>query len=450
MRDYPTLLGLLESEVEPSRSVYDETVNGIIRHPEHISSLAQGHTKEKTLLHLTTHSHRLAHVFHRLHAFQKLQPKPPIRRRLAFVRDHAFQHLPPEPPARDRIASETVNLLLEILPTFPGIIEIAQVVELLVPALENCFVSQPPTLRKLASVLAGYGNILEHLASDESGGETMCHWVCLPITVTQDAATLETWTRRLVDLVESCTVKHGIPKEIQRWGTLIGLKRALHRLQENIERESQLRSQQLTRDATSSSARLTALDPDNKKAHVTSRQGAPEGPDAHALTLEDDLLVSLKEFGLEVPSSRSELQQAIQTLKGETTVSILRVIAKTFPCKLCKEALSLAAPRTNSIFTAVSDKSLAAVSNLQVDILGKSVGDWKVLLSVQALKSIQGLNRSGKYSLFNEATNTITQLVDQVTSVPFKKSCSAWHQENGNTDWRGPKSSGSCLGYPLR
>jgi len=238
MRGYPTLLALLESEVEPSRNVYNETVNGIIRQPEHISSLAQGDGKEKTLLHLTTHSHPLAHLFHRLHAFQKSQPKPPITCRLASVRDQAFRYLPFEPPARDRKASETVTLLLEILPTFPGLIEVAQVVEFLVPALENCFVSQPPTLRKLASVLTGYGNILQHLASDESGGETMRHWVCLPIIMTQDVATLETWTRRLVYPVESCTVKHGIPKEIQRWRTLIGLRKALHRLQENIKRES--------------------------------------------------------------------------------------------------------------------------------------------------------------------------------------------------------------------
>jgi len=405
MRGCLTLLGLLESEVEPSRNVYDETVNDIIRHPEHLSSLAQGDTKEKILLHLTTHSHRLAHLFHRLHTFQKLQPKPPIRRYPASVRDRAFQYLPSEPAARDRIALETVTLLLEILPTFPGIIEIARVVELLVPALNVCFVSQPPTLRKLASVLAGYGNILEHLISDESGGETVCHWVCLPITVTQDAATLETWTRRLVDLVGSCTVKHGIPKEIQRWGTLMGLTRALYRLQEHIERESLLRSQQSIRDATSSSARMTALDPNNRKARVTSKQEALGAPDTHGLTLDDDLLVSLREFGLEVPSSRSELQQAIQTLKGKETVLILRVIAKSFPCKLCKEALSLATPRTN--FVAVSDESLATVSNLQVDILGKLVGVWKVLLSVQALKSIQGLNRSGKYSLFKEATDPI-------------------------------------------
>lgn len=182
------------------------------------------------------------------------------------------------------------------------------------------------------------------------------------------------------------------------------LKKALHRLQENIGRESQLRSQQLTRYVTSSSTRMTALDPDNRKAHVTSRQ---EGPGAHGLTLNDDLQMSLHEFGLQAPTSRNELQQTIQTLNGETTVLILRVIAETFPCKLCKEALSLATPRTNSIFPAVSDKSLAAVSNLQVDILGKLVGDWKVLLSVQALKSIQSLSCSGKSFLFNEATNPI-------------------------------------------
>jgi hypothetical protein len=146
---------------------------------------------------------------------------------------------------------------------------------------------------------------------------------------------------------------------------------------------------------------MIAIDPHHRKAHVISRQ---EAPATHGLTLDSDLLMSLQEFGLQFPSSRSKFQQAIQTLKGETTVLILRVIAETFPCKLCKEALILTTPRTNSIIRAVSDNSFPAVSNLQVEIFGELVGDWKVLLSVQALKSVQGLSRSGKSSLFKQLT----------------------------------------------
>ena len=108
-----------------------------------------------------------------------------------------------------------------------GIIEVPQVVELLVSAQENCFVSPPSSLHKLESVLAGYNNILEHFTSDEAGGEIILLWTRLKTIMTQDRATLETLTQRLIDLVDSCTAKHRIPEEICRWRALMGLSRAL-------------------------------------------------------------------------------------------------------------------------------------------------------------------------------------------------------------------------------
>ena len=383
--DHPTLLTLLESELEPSRKFYDDTVKAIIRHPELISSLTQN-DPEELLLHLTQRSHRLAQLFDRLHDFQKLPPERPIRH------DQAAHGLPSKALTRDRIASETVTLLLNILPTFHGIIEPTQVVELLIPALESCFVSSPPTLRKLASIIGGYDGVLEHLSCDECGGETLRRWVSLFITTMQDTATLKTWTRRLVDLVESCATKHGVLKDIQRWQTLMSLTKALYRLQENVEQQSKLRSQQWRQKATYPPAHMTALDPENKKAYISKMRKEPEVLD---FKIDDDLLMSLQQFGLRPPTSGSELREAIQTLEGKTTISILRTMANTFPCKLCKEALRLPTPRASCIATTVSNENHTVVSNLEMDILGKLIGQWKVLLSTKALKSIQSLNQLG-------------------------------------------------------
>lgn len=393
MKSSLTLLSLFESELEPSRAVYNEIAKAVIKDPRQISSLVQDNTKEETLLHLITHSHRLARLFHRVHDIQE----PPSNR------EHSSRTVPPRPPNRDYIASEIVTLFLELLPTFSGILEDAQVIELLVSALENCLLSQPPSLWKLASVLADYGNILERLASDDSSEEILYRWVSLPITLTQDAATLKVWTQRLVDLVDLCTGKHGIHNEIQRWKTLVGLKRALHSVQESMERKQQSRAQNLAQDMPVSSTPMIALDPDDKKSHIASGQKRPE---AHIITLDENLHGPIREFGLQVPSSRSELEQAICTLEGEATISILRGIARTYPCKLCKEALSPAVSGTNLEVTITNDKSLPAVPPLENDIFGKPIGVWKVLLSGQAFKSLQGLSHSGKCSL-SEAPNNI-------------------------------------------
>lgn len=382
MRSSLTVLALLESEEEPNRTAYDEIARIIIDNPRQLSCLVQDRTEE-TLLHLIPHSDRLARLFRCIREIIELQ----------LSRQHASKTLPPRISTRDHIASEIVTLLLELLPKLPGIIEITGLVELLVSALEICVPAQPLSLQKLATLLADYGNILEQLASDESGGKLLHKWVCLSLTVTQDAATLETWTRRLVNLVESCTGKHAIPNEIQNWKALLNVKKSLYSARENMARKSELRAQQMARDVTRLSDKMIALEPDNKKAHIAARQ---ERPAANDITLSKELLMSMNELGLHVPTSRSELEEAIRTLEGEATILILRCIVGTFPCKLCTEALKIVNPRTAFNINTSGDEGLPTVARLEMDVFGEMVGVWDVLLSAQAKKSLQGLHHPGK------------------------------------------------------
>lgn len=384
MRSSLTLLTLFESGLEPSRNDYVEIAKSIINDPRQISNLAQDDRKEETLLHLIAHSGRLARLFHCIRDSQGLLPDRASSSRTA----------PRKGLVKTHISSEIVILFLELLPTFSGILENAQVIELLISALETCLLSPSPLLWKLARSLADNGNFLEHLASDESGGDILQRWVSLPVNAIQDAITLEIWTQRLVDLVNLCTSKHGIQNEIQRWEKLVVLKKAFHSVQESMEQKSRLRTQRLAQDLPVSSANMVALDPDNKKSYIASGQ---ERTEAHVIQLDENLHGPIREFGLRIPSTRSELEQAICTLEGEVTISILRGIACTYPCKLCKEGLSLGTSRKNFKVAATRDKSLHTVPPLEVDIFGNSIGVWKVTLSHQAIDSFQGLSRAGEF-----------------------------------------------------
>lgn len=386
MRSSPSLVSLLESELEPSRSAYLEIAKSIINDPGQISNLIQDDRKEETLLHLIAHSGRLAHLFRCVHDVQEI----PLNR------ERGRRAMPPRTFVRDSIASEIVIFFLELLPMFSGILEDTQVIELLVSALENCLLSQSPSLQKLARALADNGNLLERLVSDDSSGEILQRWVSSPTIATQDSNTLEIWTQRLVDLVNSCTGKHGLHNEIQRWKTLVDLKNAFNAARQSMEKNSQLRAQQLAQDMPISSAHMIALDSDNKKSYIASGQKRSE---AYPIEIDENLHGPIRKFGLQLPSTRSELEQAIRTLEGKTTISILSAVARTYPCKLCKEALSLVISGVNAEVAAISDKSLPTLPPLEIDIFGKSIGIWKILLSVQAMKSLQSLSRSGKSSL---------------------------------------------------
>ena len=386
MRSSPTIFTLFESDFEPSRNAYVEIAHSIINDPRKISNIVQDDRKEETLLHLIAHSGRLAYLFRCTRDLQES----------SLNREASRRAVQPYTLANDHIASEIVILFLELLPSFAGILEDAQVIELLVAALENCLLSQSPSLRKLATALAVDENILEHLASDESSGEILQKWISLPIAATQDATTLEIWTQRLVDLVNLCTGKHGIRNEIQRWKTLVDLKKAFFSAQESIEQNSQLQAQQWAQAMPVSFAHMIALDPENKKSYIASGK---ERAESYIIKLNENLHGLIMELGLRIPSTRSELEQAIRTLEGEATISILRDVVSTFPCKLCKEALRLAHSRTNFNVAAASDKSLPTVPPLELDIFGEPIGVWKIVLSVHAIKNLQSLSRSGKSSL---------------------------------------------------
>lgn len=383
MRSSPTLLTLLGSDVEPSRNDYIEIANSIANNPGQISNLIQDERKDETLLYLIGHSDRLARLFRCIRDFQELPPN----------REYGKRTIPARNLAKDAIASEIVVFCLELLPSVSGILEDVQVIELLVSALENCLLSQSPSLHKLAKVLAGNGSLLEQLASDNSGGEILQRWISLPITATQDADTLEKWARRLVDLAGSCKGNHGVYKEIQRWKTLLDIKKAFYAAQEDMEQDSQLRAQRLAQNLPVSSAHMIPLDPHIKKSNIASGR---KGPEPYIIKIDENFHGPIREFELRIPSTRSELEQAICALEGRATISILDAVARTYPCKLCKEASSHVASGINAKVAAMIDKSLTGVPPLKIDIFGKSIGIWKILLSVQAIKSLQVLSRSGK------------------------------------------------------
>ena len=382
MRSSQTLLARLGSDLEPSRNTYVEIAKNVTNDPSQISNLFQDERKEEMILYLMGHSGRLTRLFRCIRDCQEVPPN----------RGHGKRTIPPRILTKDAIVSAILDFCLGLLPSVSEILEDAQVIELLVSALENCLPAQSPSLQKLAKMLADNGSFLEQLASDGSGGEILRRWISLPVMTTQDAITLETWARRLVDLASSCQGNHGIDHDIQRWKTLVEVKKVFYAAQEDMEQDSQMRAQRLPQNLPVSSAHMIPLDPHNKKSYIASGRKRPE---AYMIKIDENLHGSIREFGLRIPSTRGELEQAIRALEGEATISILNAVARTYPCNLCKEALSLKASGINANAAAIIDKSLPAAQPLETDIFGKSIGIWKILLSVQAIKSLQGLSRSG-------------------------------------------------------
>ena len=337
---------LLSEEEEPTHSLYREAVEIVVRDPYHLEHLTEGHVKDTVLIHITTRAHRLALLFDGLHRSVRTVPRS----------SSTFQ-----------VAAATTNFLTLILPDVNQLLKPPKVLEFLVPSLEVCFAPphRPPVLRKLAHVLGNCGTLLEYLASDRFGSRIVRQWAYLPSDAALDRGTQEAWTERLANMISSCPGYHNVAPSIQHWAMLIPLKRNLEALEAMMLEEE---------DNGVSLAR-------------------PQATKTHFFPLKDDIISMLNLFDLKAPESRRMVQSHIDFLKRNKTPAILHSIVTSFPCKRCTPALGLPPRSTNA---ESHDQNTTAISSLDIDVLGKAVGVWKVLLSGPALKSVQNLSRLGR------------------------------------------------------
>lgn len=370
--DHP-LATLLAADEEPSPTYYNGAVESVVKDPWQIKRLTEGDAKHETLVQLTTRSHRLARVFRGLRSFMKGEPRSSVS---------------------TTIAAETVALLIQTLPSLHQLLVPAQVLEILIPALDSCFASSSvPKSRHLASVLTECGTLLEHLAADRFGSEILYQWACLRGSVSLHTEALDVWTERLVKMAQLCVGNHDVEKATQRWGLLQTLKTSLCNVKECVLRPSEGLSMPMTARDLPQLGRMTQLNKEDKKARPTVRSSIKT---SFASFNNDDKML-LKAFDLKIPGSWSTLADVIRCIEEDKTAEILLSIISSFPCNLCMSGLS-SLPQI-----ACGEKlneSAGALFDLQIQIVDKAIGIWQIRMSEQALKSVQHLGKHGQFQSY--------------------------------------------------
>lgn len=296
------------------------------------------------------------------------------------------------------MAREIVNLFLDLIPSMYELVDEATMLKLIVNALRAVLPCCPPTLGRLMTVIADRGNLMERLTSDCSSSEVMKDWARESRNTVRDALTLEMWTGRVVEMTSSCRSDHGIADEIQRWSALISLKRALIDLEHMHTQQTDKSKDQLPTRYLPPLARMTQLTKDDRNRRAGQQEHNQDIPE-----LKDKAVELLGEFDLPVPVSWRMLRNTIEILDSEKTIAILCTAVETFPCRLCNDAARHVSWPVGGANSATRDDDAQAMHKPGPDVLGKRMGTWKVLLSKQALKSMQNLNRSG----FAPATLTL-------------------------------------------
>jgi hypothetical protein len=367
MSKRPTLSFLLFSSGHPTVTLYDDVTESVVERPEQLSTLLTDDNRDAILVHIATCGDRLARFFHLLHS-----------RRLVT----------------SKMATHIVALLISLVPSLYELIDETTLLKLVVCALRAVLPCCPPMLGNLMTVLMDCGNLMKQLIADSSCSEVIRDWAHSSRTTIQDSATLEMWTSMAVEMAASCPSDHGLVGEIQRWGALATLKTRLLELELIYAQQTGESQYQLAKSDLPLLASMTQLTQNDKKTQRALQQ-QPQYP---LPDLKDEVVGLLTVFSLPVPSSWRSLRNTIEILESEETITILCAAIATFPCRLCKEATCCVPRQTGVATLAAKEEDAELTQKPGLDVLGKRMGNWKVLLSKQALKSMQNLNRSGLHS----------------------------------------------------
>ncbi|KAL8933685.1 MAG: hypothetical protein Q9216_006254 [Gyalolechia sp. 2 TL-2023] len=317
------IIELLTSEAEPGYSAYKHLCGQIVNQPRIISDLVNDHNSSDLLFCVTRHSSR----------FGKLL-------------DHVFsrRNQSSRPFPLESVATETVVLLIHLL-THSQAAGVTQVFNCLLPALQPCISSRIPQLRNLMSALVFQDTLVEHLLANETGARAITLWAWSSITSIQDVATLHFWTDKLVSMVTRCVNQHGLTVKISNWEKLSDLKSLLQKL---------------------------------SYRHATRR------PSTVAFEVPTDIRPLLDHFELEIPTSSRKVEELMERLETQDTLSILRDAVTTFPCKVCNARTHGKVDQGESKSITADSDDVISLSKFDMSIFGERVDLWEVLLSTSA------------------------------------------------------------------
>lgn len=259
-------------------------------------------------------------------------------------------------------------------------------VDCLVPALSTCIASKVPHVRGLAAALICQDTIVEYLLAHLAGANAISLWTLSRVSHLQDAATWKAWTDKIVNVVKLCATDHDLTAKLHEWEELKKLKDSLS----NLDQQHTQRATKEDRPDPLSLEHMRKLDPDQKKSQITQHHRSS----TDSLEVPTEVAGLLKNFGIEIPRSSRKLTEIIERLETEKTLDILRAAVVTFPCNLCN-VNSHGEPRgCQNVSIACDSDDVFLQSKFNMDVFGKRVGEWEVLLSPSAWSALQERKKS--------------------------------------------------------
>ena len=348
------LASLLLASTEPPAASYDKAVDSVLEDSEELESLKDEPVRGELLIQFPTNCARFQRLFHQLH--------------LALATHQ---------PSITETARSTSDVLKNLLKDLYDLMrhKPRRLVEVLVPAFQVCLLpSHPRGLPELALVLDGCEKLLEYFLTHPAGGLVIQRWVEVGSTLALGIESQVSWTNRMTNMISSCSANHGLGSTVQRWPKLQELKNILRDLQ------------------------AEPLEQQNKKAAEAYAK------ESQFLKLDDNLKHLLTAFDLSEPKSRRMVQSHLAIISDNKIPQLLRRMARSFPCKACIPGSKF---RYSKEDLETAEKPLPEISDLHLDVLGKGMYAWKMVISEPVLKDLKVIGNNDPFKAVQKTLNEL-------------------------------------------
>ncbi|KAF8435903.1 hypothetical protein BGX38DRAFT_105734 [Terfezia claveryi] len=218
-------------------------------------------------------------------------------------------------------------------------------------------------LRGLAAYLADISSLLGKVISSDLSSDFLEDWVDSLGKSHPNATTLRGWTEVAANLVNGCVGGHDAEEALHRWKSLKLVREQLHASQKALKRD----------------------------------------PYYH-IAFSYDMHTLLRDFGLTSPHSEATLKSTLEAIDITLTFEILTALIKSMPCRLCfsnctgggNASVLASHSRRGSGGKGWFDEAEADQFQYE-DLLGRSLGRWKIALSAHALKDLQNSYSEGNF-----------------------------------------------------
>lgn len=242
-------------------------------------------------------------------------------------------------------------------------------------------------LQLVADLLFAYEGMFEYMVADDKYCSAMKPWLLSKKTYL-DIQILTKIAERLIAMCESCS-GHGVRDVAESWHKARTLLSSLNSLIDAHHNENQ---KVCRKEDLPPVENMRALNPDDKKSNQARTVKAQKS----SLKIPPPILEGLEALNGPRIRSAGQLVHALDFIQNETMPELLHKALESFPCRVCLERLTGTATAFSDLVDDVS--CLALSTNHSIDIFGKKVGLWKVLVSDAATKNAKKLARTGSFS----------------------------------------------------